>query len=115
MSKVIRKNLLDSKLVKLDNAQKLGLLEGGLLVAQRAQQKAPVDTGRLKRSIHPTIPHQVGPGVQQTEVGTNVEYAPYQEFGTKYIPPHPYLSPALAESTKDVAKLIHKAIVKALS
>jgi len=114
MSKVIRKNLLDSKLAKLDNAQKLGLLEGGMLVAQRAQQKAPIDTGRLKRSIHPTIPQKVRDGVQITAVGTNVEYAPFQEFGTKYIQPHPYLTPALKESAKDVANLIYKAIVKAL-
>jgi len=114
MATVKRKNLLDSKLAKLDNAQKLGLFESGILVAQRAQGKAPVLTGRLKRSIHPTIPHQTRPGVQQTEVGTNVEYARFQEEGTKYIAPHPYLTPALNESIDDVVKLVRKAIIKAM-
>lgn len=114
MATVTRKGLLDRKIAKLDNAQKLGLLEGGMLVAQRAQQKAPVLTGRLKRSLHPTIPHQVSIGVQQTEVGTNVEYAKFPEFGTIHQKEQPYLRPALAESTKDVAQLSYKAIVKAL-
>lgn len=112
--KVIRKHKLEAKLAKLDNAQKLGLLEAGMLVSQRAQQKAPVLTGRLKRSIHGTIPQQAGPGKMETAIGTNVEYARFQEEGTKYIKPHPYLEPALNESKKDIAQLIYKAIIKAL-
>lgn len=114
MAKVVSKNLLGKKLAKLENAQKLGLLESGMLVSQRATQKAPIDTGRLKRSIHPTIPQKIGDGVQVTAVGTNVEYAPYQEFGTKFMKAQPYLIPALNESKEDIAKLIYKAIVKAL-
>lgn len=129
MATVKRKGILNSKLAKLENAQKLGLLEAGMLVAQRATQKAPRDTGRLKRSIHPTVPQKVGAGKMITLVGTDVEYAIYQEFGTgdkstrpqfskdsskPGIPPHPYLNPALKESKKDVKKLIKNAITKAL-
>lgn len=114
MAKVVSKNLLDRKLAKLENAQKLGLLESGMLVSQRATQKAPIDTGRLKRSIHPTIPQNVGYGVQVTAVGTNVEYAPDQEFGTKFMKAQPYLIPALNESKDDVARLIYNPIVKAM-
>ncbi len=114
MAKVIRKGKLNSKAAKLENAQKLGLLEAGMLVAQRAQGKAPVDTGRLKRSVHNTVPQQVGPGQMITLVGTNVEYAPYQEFGTKFMKAQPYLNPALDESRGDIAKIIGKNIAKAL-
>ena len=46
------------------------------LVEASAKMKVPVDTGTLKRSIKTTLYDTYG------EVGTNVEYAPYVEFGT---------------------------------
>lgn len=45
-------------------------------VARGAKQNAPVDTGRLRSSIHRTSNRLNG------TVFTNVEYAPYIEFGT---------------------------------
>jgi hypothetical protein len=68
-----------------------GLILAGQLVAQRAAKKAPVDTGRLQRSI--TYGHSTGQVIQQgrpysrpggkraIDIGTNVEYARIQEFG----------------------------------
>lgn len=50
----------------------------GLDAEGTAAQKAPVDTGRLKDSIS----HAVVPSEKAVYIGTNVEYAPYQEFGT---------------------------------
>lgn len=50
----------------------------GLDAAGTAARYAPVDTGRLKNSIS----HQVVDAEQAVYIGTNVEYAPYQEFGT---------------------------------
>lgn len=41
----------------------------------------PVDTGRLRASLTPVVRSR-GPIIQGI-VGTNVEYGPYQEFGTK--------------------------------
>lgn len=54
-----------------------------------AKQLAPVDTGNLRNSItHEQLD-------EDTEViGTNVEYAPYQELGTSKMPAHPFLRPA---------------------
>ena len=46
--------------------------------AQTAASVAPVDTGRLKNSITSAL----DPEEQVAYIGTNVEYAPYQEFGT---------------------------------
>lgn len=54
----------------------------------------PVDTGRLRSSIQATKGHDgSGPFV---DIGTNVNYAGFQEFGTRYMAAQPYLRPALA-------------------
>ena len=48
----------------------------GLVAERYAKEMAPVDTGRLRNSIS----HEVDEDT--VYVGTNVEYAPYLEFGT---------------------------------
>ena len=54
-----------------------------------AKQLCPVDTGRLRNSIS---------HAQQDEntevIGTNVEYAPFVELGTRNMAARPYLRPA---------------------
>jgi HK97 gp10 family phage protein len=116
-------------LAKLENAQKRGLILAGKLVSQRATGKAPIDTGRLKRSITASTPRKLGPAHYAIEIGTNVEYAIYQEFGTGNksirpqfskdpskpgIPPHPFLIPALEESRAIISKLLRDNIIRAL-
>lgn len=65
--------------MRLMNEQVVSWLEAiGEDAADTAAQKAPVDTGRLKNSIS----HAVIPSNKEVQIGTNVEYAPYQEFGT---------------------------------
>ena len=49
-------------------------------VQRRAKLNAPVDTGRLRASIWPSV-KQSG-NIITGVIGSNVEYAPYQEFGT---------------------------------
>jgi len=51
-----------------------------LIVTRGAKQNAPVDTGRLRASITPGV-SETSDGAEGV-VGSNVEYAPYQEFGT---------------------------------
>ena len=53
-----------------------------LLVSRYARKNAPVDTGRLRASILPEIRASAGNEILGV-VGSNVEYAPYQEFGTR--------------------------------
>lgn len=66
--------------VKLKNLSKINLnlpLEKAcLLVENAAKENAPVSTGNLRRSITHEINGNEG------IIGTNVEYAPYVEFGT---------------------------------
>lgn len=66
---------------KLENGQKRAGIESGMVVAQKATQKAPRNHGRLKRSITHGTPEVVGPMKVVTTVGTNVEYARAQEEG----------------------------------
>ena len=49
--------------------------------AATAAEQAPVDTGRLKNSIDSVVDE----AEQVAYIGTNVEYAPYQEFGTSKV------------------------------
>lgn len=57
-----------------------------------AKGLAPVDTGHLRNSIS----HGTEDAGHTVVIGSNVEYAPYQELGAPnaHVPPHPYLRPA---------------------
>lgn len=71
-------------------AKKKQALEAiGLQAEGYAQFYAPVDTGRLRNSISHKIADE-----DAVAIGTNVEYAPYQEFGTSKMKAQPYLKPA---------------------
>jgi|SRR5690606_5872219 len=65
----------------------------GLAVTRKAKQRAPVDTGRLRASIQ----IQIYPNGLTADVGTNVEYAPYVEFGTSKMRAQPFLFPSWFE------------------
>lgn len=52
-----------------------------MMVTGTAKRYTPVDTGRLRASITPSI--AVRDKVVRGVVGSNVTYAPYQELGTR--------------------------------
>lgn len=64
------------------------------LVEADAARFAPVDTGRLKNSIHS---RRVEAG-KKWLVGSNVRYAPYQELGTSKMRAQSFLRPALKKN-----------------
>lgn len=84
-----------------------GVYKAGLLIEGDAKQICAVDTGLLRASINTKSETKDTKTV--ANVGTNVEYAPYIEFGTgqqgdtsvphntswKGMPPQPFLRPAL--------------------
>jgi HK97 gp10 family phage protein len=47
------------------------------------------------------------------EVGTNVEYAAFQEFGTSRMEPQPFLTPALKMNQTKINQILAAAIRKA--
>jgi HK97 gp10 family phage protein len=80
----------------------IGALEAGaLLVVNDAKRRAAVDTGNLRRSLH--VGDQQASGTDASvKVGTDVEYAPYVEFGTSRMAAQPYLRPALESQEGEV-------------
>ena len=98
----------------------------GLQGEKYAKQLAPVDTGNLRNSIT----HTVVQNENAAYIGTNVEYAVYQELGTgKYVSggrptpwaykdakgkwhrthgnkPQPFIRPAVADHVSDYKKII---------
>lgn len=114
---VTRKGKLNGIDAKLENAQKRGLIESGMLVAQRAQDKAHVVTGRMKRAITHDDPKPRGRGVMEIRVGSNVEYHRKEEFrpGEKHGTPHAHMRPAMAKSRKEIIELIARNIAAAFN
>lgn len=62
-----------------------------------ARAQAPVDTGRLRDSLHVRSERSRGGGVSFTII-TYVPYAAYQEFGTSRIPAQAFMGKALAKA-----------------
>lgn len=60
-----------------------------------------VDTGRLRRSIEGD-----DNGKDTAYVGTNVEYAPYVEYGTSKMAARPYLKNALANYVDEYKRIL---------
>ena len=68
-----------------------------------------VDTGRLRNSISHTVDGEAA------YIGTNVEYAPYLELGTKKITAHHYLKRAVTEHKDEYKNLTVQAIQSAIN
>lgn len=72
------------KLAKLggdaDSALENGTREAARWVNDAAKELCPVDTGQLRASLHTDYKREGGKHIGA--VKTNVEYAPYVEFGT---------------------------------
>lgn len=125
---------LDMVIKGLENAViddiRPGIEKACALVERSAKEKAPKDTGALRRSITSEV-RQEGSEVYGV-VFTPLEYAPYVEYGTglfaesggrKDVPwcyqddkgewhstsgqkPQPFMRPALAENREEIIKLI---------
>lgn len=74
----------------IDRALVAALEEVGLVAEGYAKRACPFDTGRLRNSIT----HIVDEDGKRAIIGTNVEYAPYVELGTRRQKPRPFLKPA---------------------
>ena len=83
------------------------LMEGGKLIETACKQQAPVDTGRLRSSINTEAQ-----GKDTVIVAPHVDYAVYQEFGTKNQSGTPFMKPGF-ESSRDAAVAHIKSKLKA--
>lgn len=91
ISEVKIESHIDEAIEAKDQAIARALETIGLVAERYAKEYAPVDTGRLRNSIT----HETAPEEGAVYIGTNVEYAPYQEFGTIHQKGTPFLRPAL--------------------
>ena len=73
-------------------------------VRDEAKRRSPIDTGNLRSSITNEVKKEAGEIVGQ--VGTNVDYAIHQEFGTKHQSGKPFLRPAIQENKEQIKKIL---------
>ena len=106
--KVVGLEKLQKKLkqnVQMEDVKKV-VRHNGAEMQVKAQQKAPVDTGTLKRSI----------GLEFTDSGLTAEvepvaeYGPYVELGTRFMEAQPYLKPAFEVQSKEFRKDMQKLV-----
>ena len=77
----------------------------GMAAEGYAKEEAPVDTGELRNSIsHATMDNKA------VAIGTNTEYAIYQEMGTYKMPAHPYIKPAISDHTAEYKSIVEAAM-----
>lgn len=72
------------------------LTEAAAEVEAAAKEKAPVDTGNLRKSINHSVSYP------EASIGSNVDYAPYVENGTGRSVPQPFLEPAIQSSKNKI-------------
>lgn len=107
---------LQVKLTKLDpltrSAVTTGVLKAAAKVEGDAKSRSPVDTGALRSSINTS--GRSLPNGATAEVNTNLEYAPYVEFGTSRQKAQPYLQPALQKNKQIATKIVLAEVRNAL-
>lgn len=72
----------------------------------KAKRNAPVKTGALQRSINSAFED----GGQTGVVSAYMDYAPYVEFGTRFMDKQPYLQPALDDQGPQFAEDLKKLV-----
>ena len=94
---------VELKLKYMQRALEAGLTDiaaaGGFVIENEAKMLAPVKTGNLRRSIH--TEWSATPTRGEARVGPSVDYAPYLEFGTRYMHPRPFLRPAFQNKKQE--------------
>ena len=88
-------NVLDA----LKSAIETSLEAVGLAAEGYAKGACPVDTGTLRDSITHTVDGN------DAYIGTNVEYAPYVEFGTSRMKAQEFLRPAAQDHASEYSEI----------
>lgn len=83
-----------------------GLDKCGLLVVRRAKQKAHVDTGNMRGLIA-----KERPSPAEVDVVSPAEYSIYQEMGTYKMAAHPFMRPALDESSDQIQEILGHSVI----
>jgi len=100
------------ELMTMELNKAIGL--SGLLIQRQAVQYAPVDTGRLWKSIGSKFENLKGTVGSGVLTGAPVNYDIYVQLGTKFQDAQPYLFSAVADSEAAVIEFFHKAVQNVL-
>ena len=92
-------------IAEMNLRKQMALLAIGAAAEGHAKAITPVDTGRLRNSIAHTADSEAA------YIGTNVEYAPYVEFGTVHNKAHHMLKKAATEHGSEYQR-IAKTVLK---
>lgn len=107
----VRLNNCDLAAREIRAATRRALETIGLLAEGYAKRACPVGTpestgipGYVGGTLRDSITHEVSG--DSAYIGTNVEYAPYVELGTRYMDPRPYLRPAATEHGETYRRIV---------
>ena len=106
MEIIITEDHSDEFIEELRKKVPVALEEIGMAAEGYAKRLAPVDTGRLRNSISHTVDDDTA------IVGTNVEYAPYVELGTRKTRAQPYLRPSIEDHATEYKVLLEDRLRK---
>ncbi|MET0039887.1 MAG: HK97-gp10 family putative phage morphogenesis protein [Dehalococcoides mccartyi] len=94
----------------IQDTAKDALTKAAIIVTNQAKLNASgrpgpnVQTGRLRKSIAWQLDGAALPA--WAKVGTNVEYAPFVEFGTRRMKAYPFLNPALEQKQDEISDIL---------
>jgi hypothetical protein len=114
-------NLNQSALEMLDGAITDAVQLGGMILQARMQEKAPLLTGRMERSVGISAPEKTPDGIRVL-VGPTVDYAKYTELEPYIIGKRPgpksqmkgatipWMRPAVDETRDEITRFIQTAV-----
>ncbi len=95
---------INTVLENLKDVKVRALMRCGAIVENYAKQDSPVDTGRLRNSIHHEMEND-----DTVDIGTDVEYAIFQELGTsRGIKEKRYLTNAVRNHIGEYQRIIEE-------
>lgn len=100
----IKKNRIKEIDAKVEEAIETALIACAEQAIDYATDIVPVDTGNLRNSIT----KEYDKSEHVVYIGTDVEYAPYVEFGTYKMEARPYLKPAVANRVEECKKFLQQ-------
>lgn len=98
------------RFLQLMEAEKKKILEKiGEFVEGEAKDFCPVDTGDLRRSIKNVVVSD-----KEVQIGTDIDYAHFVEFGTIKQQAQPYLTPAFEANRNEIRRILEEGIRRAI-
>lgn len=97
-------NNADKVLQEFERQKQRGLKAIGQTAVAYAKKDTPVDTGRLRNSEDFRVQYD------EVYIGTNVEYAPYIEFGHHDYPAQHFLKNAAANHAEEYKNILETSL-----